>query len=56
MINVCTLWMAEASENTVLKQVKLCNFDEETVSIFQREADERFGSEPCVRVELGAKK
>ncbi len=51
MITVCTRWLAEAPENAVLKQVKLCNFDEETVSIFQREAEERYGSEPVVQVE-----
>lgn len=50
MINACLGWLREAPATSSLRQIKLCNFDEETVSIFQKEADQKFGSFEVVEI------
>ncbi len=51
MLEVCVAWLREAPATANLKEIRLCNFDEETVGIFKQVADQRFGSNPSVRVD-----
>lgn len=51
MLDVCVAWLRDAPAGATIKLVKLCNFDEETVGIFKQVADQRFGSNPSVRID-----
>lgn len=44
MLDVCTQFLRNAPATAVLRDIKLCNFDEETVAIFDAEAAKRHGS------------